>query len=298
MNKIRLTFQGSEIQIKNKIIRNQTSLLIPYPCEDSTECAPYKISFPPGTFYIELYGASGGNVTKSEYSSTGGKGGKASTVISSRIHSSYYLYIGGHGISNGNSNINIVNGGFNGGGRANQWRGGGGGATDIRTIDSLDHRIIVAAGGGGAYANPKYGFKDGGDGGGLQGEAGPCTSAADDNTPCVGSQDGCVNGKNNYYDEYFGLGSSSKDDITTGGGGGSGFYGGGSIDFCASSGGSSFFDKSKFFIAETEIGVNTGNGFVKITNIVISSLTCEYQNIQVVRLSIIPLIFFLVMESK
>ena len=267
INKIHLIFQGSSDLIKNPVIHlNQTTILIPYPCKSIVVCHPYKITFPPGSFYVELYGGSGGNVTKSSYSSKGGKGGKVSTVISGLRNSFYYLYIGSHGMNADDNDTGNITGGYNGGGKANQYRGGGGGATDLRRVlDSFPSRILVVAGGGGAYANPDTNdaYKDGGDGGGLNGEAGECLSTTK-NRPCIGSQSNCINGAGNTFPGYEGLGSTITIDHKSGGGGGAGYYGGGSSEHCSSSGGSSYFS-DQLLISDTKTGVNIGNGYAQIT---------------------------------
>ena len=83
-----------------------------------------------------------------------------------------YLYIGGSGSY---SNYSNQEGGWSGGGKGSKSGASGGGATDIRLISgswsdetSLKSRIIVAGGGGGAYAGETY-RSVGGDGGGEKG---------------------------------------------------------------------------------------------------------------------------------
>ena len=92
------------------------------------------------------------------------------------LNSSIYIYIGGIGLNG--TNKEGGRGGWNGGGNGtwdhsdDESCGGGGGATDIRTVNgnwdnfnSLKSRIMVAgAGGGGAYV-----LRCGGYGGGLNG---------------------------------------------------------------------------------------------------------------------------------
>ena len=106
---------------------------------------------------VELTGAMGGN-DYSDYCPTvkkpcvmnGGFGGKAKSFISVIPGQSYFIFVGGKGISGGlesNSGHNKNKGGYNGGGNSGLFLGGGGGgASDIRTtLDSLISRIIVGA---------------------------------------------------------------------------------------------------------------------------------------------------------
>ena len=77
----------------------------------------------------------------------GGNGGGQPGVVQTDVLTSsgtvYYVHVGGDG--------GTPAGGFNGGGPGGNLAGGGGGASDVRQgADTLDNRVIVAAGGGGA----------------------------------------------------------------------------------------------------------------------------------------------------
>lgn len=141
-----------------------------------------------GTYRIELWGASGGDLEPY----VGGKGSYTDGYIALKKNQILYVYVGGQG-------TNTAVGGYNGGDSLlpgeEAFGSSGGGATDIRltggawnSFDSLKSRIMVAAGGGGAnYRNSTsendkkmYGSGNGGSGGGLWGYAGTSESFASD----------------------------------------------------------------------------------------------------------------------
>lgn len=104
-----------------------------------------------GWYRIELWGASGGSTTsETGKEQAGGKGAYTSGVIYFDKGTLLYFYIGG--------TTTTATGGTNGGGNGGTKTGkGGGGSTDVRTKsgnwdlpESLQSRIMVAAGGGGA----------------------------------------------------------------------------------------------------------------------------------------------------
>lgn len=138
-----------------------------------------------GTYKLELWGASGGDIN--DY--TGGLGSYVGGYTYFTKGTILYLYIGGAGTHGS------ITGGYNGGGDLSSgsetYGSPGGGATDIRTVvgdwnnfDSLKSRIIVAAGGGGANNRNitsstdliLYGSGNGGAGGGLTGNTGESTN--------------------------------------------------------------------------------------------------------------------------
>ena len=91
-------------------------------------------------YTIEVYGAQGA----SQSSVSGGLGGSASGDFSSSKGTALYLYVGGQN-------------GYNGGGSTSGTQYNGGGATDVRYGGTgTGNRILVAAGGGGAMAQPVY----------------------------------------------------------------------------------------------------------------------------------------------
>lgn len=130
-----------------------------------------------GTYRIELWGASGGDI----FPYYGGKGGYTDGYISLKKNQVLYFFVGGKGAKG-------TAGGFNGGGSLlsgqQSYGSSGGGATDVRLIggawdsfEGLKSRIMVASGGGGAnYRNITsdndkilYGSGNGGSGGGIRG---------------------------------------------------------------------------------------------------------------------------------
>lgn len=108
-----------------------------------------------GTYKIELLGASGGDSNNNKIS--GGFGAYTSGEIYLNKDDVLYLNVGCAGSSaSGEENAN-AEGGFNGGGNGTTasegvtYSGGGGGATDVRFGgNTLNDRIMVAAGGSGA----------------------------------------------------------------------------------------------------------------------------------------------------
>ena len=115
------------------------------------------LSFPPGRYKLECWGAQGGIASGYYYSdnSTGNnRGGYASGVLTLTKTTPIWFGVGGSGIA----------GGFNGGGKRQNYPAGGGG-TDIRIgSNSLYARVIVAGGGGSEGGYKGY---QGGAGGGL-----------------------------------------------------------------------------------------------------------------------------------
>jgi hypothetical protein len=103
---------------------------------EQTFNAPYK-----GTYKIELYGAQGGTASSAV---TGGYGSYATGTITIDKNTTLSIYVGGKN-------------GYNGGGSGSSIYGNGGGATDVRINgNSTSNRILVAAGGGGSFAQAIY----------------------------------------------------------------------------------------------------------------------------------------------
>lgn len=243
------------------------------------------------TYQIELWGAKGGGTN-------GGKGGYVKGNIELDQGETIYIYVGGQGDSNGN-------GGYNGGGNVgvsepiNHERNDGvGGATDVRLVSglwnnktSLNSRIMVAAGGGGANndGTNKYGYGFyGGPGRGLTGstaeasgssiiqnmtgkDASQTSGGAGGESTAADGNDGNRNKGNQGGFGYGGNGQTSKNTQTLSGGagGGSGYYGGGSGEACASNcggaggGGSSYISGHTGCVAiasQTSISPRTANG--------------------------------------
>lgn len=215
-----------------------------------------------GTYTIECWGAQGGDC---EFS--GGRGSYVCGTIHLEVDRTLFVYIGEAGTGFASNQT------FNGGGIGRDGRSGsdgrsyrGGGSSDIRTSKhsgsdgwsgsaSIESRILVAAGGGGALTYGYSGSGLGGDAGGLIGYSGNTrTKGATSGwtNAAGGGQTSLVNGWkynnsiSNSANGTKGIGGSS---ITTadpyGSGGGSGYYGGGSGGYVggivgSGAGGSSF----------------------------------------------------------
>lgn len=143
-----------------------------------------------GNYKLESWGASGGNSTKftTKY---GGKGGYTTGTVYLTAGQTIYIYAGGAGGPASGTDTTTDAGGWNGGGSLvsgqSLYGAPGGGATDFRLlggawndITSLQSRLIVAGGGGGAntrdgdvalapYYYTGYGNGAGGYGGGPTG---------------------------------------------------------------------------------------------------------------------------------
>ena len=145
-------------------------MIYEYQCNSTTECHPITIELFRGRYLFECYGASGGTgLTDSEYKYHGGYGAYASGILNLKEKTTFYLYIGGKGEDGINKHNVKPKGGWNGGGNSGadtgddpepDTPGAGGGSTDIRLVkakegeestdeESLNSRIIVAAGGSG-----------------------------------------------------------------------------------------------------------------------------------------------------
>lgn len=154
-----------------------TLTLIPELKEGDVINCPYSgtskgILLPIGVYNLEAWGASGGT-----YNSTyaaGGMGAYATGWYKAKKPSGLILYAGGQGSAYATTTYNSVGGGgFNGGGGAGYRGGGGGGASDIRIgYNSLYSRVLVAGGGGGAYAYSSTYKAVGGAGGGEKASVG------------------------------------------------------------------------------------------------------------------------------
>jgi len=217
-----------------------------------------------GTYSLEVWGASGGGDSDQLVGSHKGLGGYSKGNIPLTAGQNIYIYVGGQGIAS--SNPLGSGGGWNGGGHGSTGSCigyGGGGGTDIRTVNglwddstSLASRILVAGGGGGAdnLAGPIGGSDDGsgGSGGGLSGEdtriAG-VYSIGTGATQTVGT-----------------LGKGQDATVVTDTGGGGGGYRGGfatNNNNGGAGGGSGYI--GGVTSGTTQNGVNDGNGYVKIT---------------------------------
>ena len=239
-----------------------------------------QITLEKGNYLIELFGAQGGCDNPQKC-----LGGYSAAQISLKSRESYYLYIGGKGEI---SNSATPRGGFNGGGNGfhgsyqavKEYAGGGGGATDIRTSNEAETRIIVAGGGGGQGAyNPEYSKRVyyGGHGGGLEGTDG---DVWDVNSYSVNGKKGTQQGpgsgvkytSGSSNSGSLGKGSNGVGIKFSGGGGGAGYYGG-SGAYETGGGGGSGYVKNSLRNPILLTGVNQGNGRAIISKIHYLSLT-------------------------
>ena len=261
----------------------------PFPCNETHDCHPIQLHIYKGTYLFELWGAG-------RYSSGG--------YVRGEIHlydekTQFLLYIGGASpIDSDKCGL----GGYNGGGYSavigETGSGahvtcrsiGGNGATDIRLNETLQSRIIVAAGSGGGSIRVPGGF-----GGGFIGGDGNLSSKESSATKFQGFGGTQSNGGSGWRKGEFGIGgnitSSVSTDLSTGGGGG--WFGGGSGYhndlFSTGGGGSSYIngnpecvitsEKYKFENSITlsgnetmplpkkdkSTGTNIGNGYAIIT---------------------------------
>ena len=235
---------------------------------------PYLWTPPAGVdqLQFELFGAQGGQGARS--TSAGGLAGRVAGTFTS-IPANLYIFVGGAG-SRGSG----AAGGFNGGGDAGVGHGdegSGGGASDLRTSQSLLDRAVVAGGGGGAGG---YDWGEAGLGGaggrslaaaGSAGQAGPGYGGGQ----LAGGQAGRINGGTIGTDGVFGVGGKGGSSrFAGGGGGGGGYYGGGGggsdIDSAGlngggGGGGSSYADPSLTASVVNDSGVGVGNGLVVLS---------------------------------
>jgi len=211
---------------------------------------------------VECYGASGGNSSLWEMNTfgtqliqvgktgIGGKGGRASGILSVTPGESIFVMCGGSG----------DNGGFNGGGfsssSANFLYTDGGGATDIRLLaNDPSSRRIVAGGGGGSstvlnLSFTTVGYSSGGNGGGLIGSNG---DGSEGGSQTSGGNPNSSNG---------------------GAGGGGGWFSGEAGS--SGAGGSSFFGGVQNGL--TSGGINSGNGYaiLRYTDVTFSNQFCSF----------------------
>jgi hypothetical protein len=194
---------------------------------------------------VVAHGGEGAGFYAYPSSNPPGRPGRIYAIIPVNSGEKLYVFVGGSG----------THGGFNGGGTGGSSGSGkdpgnaGGGASDIRAGgDTLNDRIIVAAGGGGAgEATYEYSFGFGGNGGGLIGQSGGgggsygkfAGGGGGGATQSAGGSGGA--GGYSYYDSYRGQpgdngalgvggsGGSGSHGCRTGGGGGGGggYYGAG-----------------------------------------------------------------------
>ena len=187
----------------------------------------YKTTLTTGLYKFECWGAQGGSgCANGQITVSGGAGAYVSGELLLREEKTIYLYVGGKGGDGSKISNTQAEGGYNGGGKGGKdthdddGSGGGGGASDIRlvdddssaTIQSLQSRFIVAAGGSGsgfgAYGAP---------GGGLSGYIKTGTGR-DDITESTTNQE---------HGNALGIGGDGIPHVNVpSSGGGGGYYGG------------------------------------------------------------------------
>jgi hypothetical protein len=199
-----------------------------------TTCRADELFLDPGTYELEVWGASGG-----QYGSIPrGNGGYARGTITLRERTKVYVHVGGQGSdSSAGSGTQGCNGGGYGGQRS------GGGATDIRLkVDSLYSRVIVAGGGGGTGdQSPDTGGHGGGLNGGNGGEAGNSNRYAGKGGGQSTETTACANGLENTCPKgIFGYGGNMTTGYYAGAGGGGWFGGSASYNEAGGGGGSGY----------------------------------------------------------
>ena len=199
-----------------------------------------------GTYTFEAWGAQGGDAA----SNAGGKGGYARGEMTLTAGDTFLVYVGGQGTSSGSGLSDMRAGGYNGGGNSYNGSttgfraGGGGGATDFRTIwNNLNTRQLVAGGGAGGIYDSSSTYTNG-VGGGLTGGDGIGGGGGSSASGKGGSQS--AGGSGGVYFFYanagtFGNGGSGTSHQYGSAGGGGGWYGGGAGGgYQAAGGGSSY----------------------------------------------------------
>ena len=258
--------------------KGSCNLVIEYAFEYTGSYQEFVAPFP-GSYKIELWGASGGNNTTSA-----GNGGYTSGTITLTEGDKLYIYVGGTGSFTRESVSEYKAGGYNGGGSTNgqaccgRTYGSGGGATDIRLkngewndIASLASRIMVAGGGGGGFNGT-----GGGAGGGLTGQNAQ-TSNGYGPGPGATQTSGGINTVEAKPSGSFGVGGYyGNSGLSTGGGGG--YYGGsGSHHIDAAGGGSSYISGHTGCVAiKSETDITPKNGCVDGTTD--NSCSIHYSN--------------------
>ena len=225
-----------------------------------------------GTYHIELWGAQGGSTSDAP----GGKGAYTSGDIQLNKDQVLYFYVGSQGNSkDSTSPTGSISGGYNGGGNGNlsrtncsQQATSGGGATDVRLVagdwdnaESLNSRIMVAAGGGGSFQEYCSGSDNskvtGGFGGTLVGGTGSYIGSYNGYssynpkgaTQTTGGESLNDWNSTSYTTTYIGTFGKGATGANSYGGGGGGYWGGASGNWQPGSGGSSFISGYKGSVA-------------------------------------------------
>lgn len=261
-----------------------------------------------GRYRLEAWGAEGGYRTEATYA---GKGGYSKGNLEIQSTTTLFIRVGGSGNTGGPA------GGFNGGGKRDTYNGGGG-ASDIRIgVDDLNHRVIVAGGGGSDGAANKAGGYGGGENGesrtdsyGTGGFGGTQTGVSDSTWQTNVQSSGTANQSDAYGGFGFGGNGVTTNSQYPGAGGGGWYGGSGSVpdssgdDDRGGGGGSGFVwtgqsvpsgfaleSKYQLNEAETKNGSqlfispsgaqetgHSGDGYVKITPIVQYTISVAPEN--------------------
>ena len=259
----------------------------PFKGDNSTNSSPYKVWFPKGKYFVELYGASGP-------SKLCGRGGYTYGFLDIEKPQYMYLYVGSQGITTKSETHLCIDGGWNGGGRAcSLWnQSTGGGASDIRLSENNDYneRIIIAGCGGAAASSDEsqqYDHYKGGDGGGkIGGNAYGSSGKYSIAYPILYAKGGTDSGggeayiKENVYNESNENGKKGIRGMCVGGdaycgSGGGGYYGGGGgFDATGGGGGSSYYDPKYIKNGHLLRSDHFGNGIIFITKYGCNSNKC------------------------
>ena len=227
-----------------------------------------------GYYILETWGAQGGTYNSSYY---GGYGAYSTGLVYLERGAVVYINVGGAGGYVINSN-GLINGGYNGGGKAKSTRGSGysagagGGATSISKASGLlstfsankSAVLIVAGGGGGAGYSPiNYATFYGGHAGGITGSKSTGSSTnwsvvfSYGGTQTAGGTGGALNGDAGSPAGVFGSGAQAIPALT-GDGGGGGWYGGGTGNDTGGGGGSSYIGNPLLLSSTSYIKHMTG----------------------------------------
>lgn len=200
-----------------------------------------------GTYKLEVWGAEGGKAGTATDFVPGGYGSYSVANIHLNKGEKLYINVGGRG-TDGQSNVEYAEGGYNGGGRgarggrAGRYSGSGGGATSIATESGListfgnkiNKLLIVAGGGAGSWSYPEnHNFRTT-----QVGHAGGYTSTAGISTHATAASASQTSG--------YSFGTANAENTGESPGAGGGFYGGNSASFSAS-GGSGYIGNYKLF---------------------------------------------------
>lgn len=258
----RITYNGNSV---SRVKYGDTTVWVAFTSQEFTYKGSVESFTAPvaGTYELEVWGAQGdkGNTNRGSYD--GGLGGYSYGRVTLTEGQTIYICCGkGSNIKNNEAN-------YNGGGGVTKTKeghegGAGGGATHIATEsrgngelynyeNHTNELLIVAGGGGGGGIQGK-----GGTGGGSEGGTGRVAGDSKENPD--GARGGTQVGGN-----AFGQGASTNSNIESGGGGG--FYGGyygNNVNGAAGGGGGSGYIGG-VTNANTQNGINTGNGKAKIT---------------------------------